>query len=98
MRNQNAMPSVSPRVRHFLDAAAVWQQGTCERCVEVQRIRLDNAWLLALMPQGNGQSLRSLPPGPLARSAAARGHVDLHIGTQMRITGLPPSRKVILTA
>ncbi len=77
---------------HFDDAAAVWQHGTCERCVSVQRVRLDNAWLLALVPQGNGQSLRSLPPGTLTLSPAARGHVDVHIGTQLRITGLPPSR------
>lgn len=77
---------------HFSDAAAVWQQDAGERCVAVQRVRRDNAWLLACMPEGSGSSTMSLPPGPLTLRTAACGHVDVLVGTHTRITCLPASR------
>lgn len=77
---------------HFSDAVAVWQHDSCERCKTVQRIRDDNAWLMAYMPEGTGRATISLPPAPLALRAAARGHFDVLIGAQMRITCLRASR------
>ena len=77
---------------HFRDAAAVWRQGDQTRCKAVQRVRNDNAWLLAMMPEGSGSSTIRLPPGPLTLRTAAHGHVDVLIGAHTRITCLPASR------
>ncbi|MBK9657612.1 MAG: hypothetical protein IPO66_20105 [Rhodanobacteraceae bacterium] len=77
---------------HFRDAAAVWQYQSQERCEAVQRIRDDNAWLMAFMPAGTGDSTRPLPAAPITLGAPARGHVDVLVGAHLRITRLPASR------
>lgn len=77
---------------HFRDAAAVWQFDGRERCEQVQRIREDNAWLMAFMPEGTGSSSMPLPPARITLSAPLRGHVDVHVGAHLRITRLPASR------
>lgn len=77
---------------HFRDAAAVWQYQSQERCEAVQRIRDDNAWLMAFMPAGTGNSTMPLPAAPITLGAPARGHVDVLVGAHLRITRLPASR------
>ncbi len=76
----------------YCDAAAVWQSDSNEHCMAVQRVRQDNAWLMAFMPRGSGSCLSSLPPGPLALVAASSGHVDVLVGSHMRITIVAASR------
>lgn len=70
----------------FQRRAAILTTDGIERCMPVQPVRNDRAWLLALMPSGAATPLWELPASPIYLGKLSGRHYSIKIGDRTHIT------------